>query len=1485
MTGARMRYVASVDVFGQDGALNPGCYRPLGGTNLGRAPHRGSRCLVDACRQPQPAHRSLPGSGRGHGLRVGGLPLLCLVVVAVALLGACVLLALPGVAVAGDIQRVSLAGDGTQGNSSSHWPSISADGRHVAFYSSASNLVPGDTNGKTDVFVHDRTTGATQRVSVAGDGTQGISTSWFSSISADGRYVAFLSYASNLVPDDPNNLWNFFVHDRSTGATQRVSEAGDGTQGSPDSIRPFTSADGRYVAFVSYATDLVPGDTNGTGDVFVHDRSTGLTQRVSVAGDGTQGNADSVCPSVSADGRYVAFHSSASNLVPGDTNGTDDVFVHDRSTGATQRASMAGDGTQGNAISVRPSISADGRYVAFHSSASNLVPGDTTGTDDVFVHDRSTGLTQRVSVAGDGTQGNANSIWPSISADGRHVAFQSSASNLVPGDTTGTDDVFVHDRSTGLTQRVSVAGDGTQGNANSIWPSISADGRHVAFQSSASNLVPGDTNGTPDVFVVGLISLAPPTGLGAIDSSSLATPAVELTWTASTSPGVTGYNIYRSTSPASSFLSDVGNVTTYRDEAVVSGTTYYYYVEAYDAEGDVSLPSNVISLTATNGPSPFYTHLYRAAVDAEVDLWKNLSPFLAGSFEHSVGRTATGDWLVSRGDEVSLGLKAETGVAAEPLDAGASVAGFGYRKTDWRYGSSLTSSQAAGTLFNLLDRGGRVEAADPDPYTFDAADLARYVLGGPDAPTNFLLASLWGHITDLGEGKQTDAAGAGLRVAAHASLGPNVRIVRFGKKAGVGLSLADLEGELESSFSQVEHLDTDETGTLLRARGSIDLDLLSPKIFGATAKDKTQTLTLLTTLLDDILPETHIMTGADVEVLYAASDPTQISRVLLRFYSDEHSYSEYELTDSATLNKLQGLGVLQALKYTSSSPVVTLNLSTVIGGAAALLQEGGDPATIAYRHYQSLDRGTVDLKVELAKVGMWLDLALDLEDSVVYRDQSGILGTDRLHPHITASYSAPNITDQLLADLCGQFWDALGPDWLRGSRPVEGNVLVSWEDLHLEGVLDGPVTFEFTKVPTDGLYLASGGSLQAAALESSAASVLSLALASPVYDIGPDLDGFSLALTLTYQDDLPGEHTPEELEFLAYDPDLDRWTALPAVLDTTAQTLTATITRTGTFCLAVDDHAPNLSILSPSEGGSVSNATPAIEVVATDAGLGLSTVGLTLDGESLALAEDATVPGLYSAIVPSALSEGSHTLVLTATDAAGNESQAEAIFAVDVTTPEVPTDLACVIENRQPCLTWTAVAGATGYVIERAVAEYPFVSLLATDTSTEVSDPLADMGYPYAYQVRAIDVAGNQSEPSLVVSVALPLYRDVAAGWQLVAGSSGSDTEGNAVFSYLGGAYQSTKAAALEAGRGYWVKYTAAGTAALTVVPAPFTTHLTKGWNLIGNPTPVQLSLPGGLTAFVYDGGGYRSTSTLEPGEGAWVKVTEEQDIVLVPGE
>jgi Tol biopolymer transport system component len=400
--------------------------------------------------------------------------------------------------------RVSVASTGAEGDLTSgiQTLSISSDGRFVAFLSEATNLVAGDTNAAQDVFVRDRQTGTTTRVSVSGAGAEASSQSGHPSISSDGRFVAFDSFATNLVAGDTNDVIDVFVRDRQAGTTERVSIATGGAQASSGSSSASISSDGRFVAFESDAQDLVAGDTNGTWDVFVHDRQTGTTRRASVATGGAEGDSHSRGPSISPDGRFVGFTSAASSLVAGDTNGADDVFVRDLENGTTVRVSVATGAAQSSGPGGDPALSHDGRFVAFRSLSGDLVAGDTNGVWDVFVHDRQTGATERVSVDSIGAQADFDCGPPSISADGRFVAFDSDATNLVAGDTNSRADTFVHDRQTSATERVSVSALGAQqGTEDSRAAALSSDGRYAAFHSDAPNLVAGDTNGYRDVFV------------------------------------------------------------------------------------------------------------------------------------------------------------------------------------------------------------------------------------------------------------------------------------------------------------------------------------------------------------------------------------------------------------------------------------------------------------------------------------------------------------------------------------------------------------------------------------------------------------------------------------------------------------------------------------------------------------------------------------------------------------------------------------------------------------------------------------------------------------------------------------------------------------------------------------------------------------------------------------------------------------------------
>jgi Tol biopolymer transport system component/putative cell wall-binding protein len=425
-------------------------------------------------------------------------------------IAALALLAWPGAAQARVIERESISSAGIQANDRSSESSVSGDGRYVAFQSAADNLVAGDANLAEDIFVRDRQTGTTVLVSVASNGTQGNGPSTFPRISADGAWVAFTSAADNLVADDTNGVPDVFLHEMATGATTRISVASDGTEGDDESGYPYVCADGSVVAFSSFAANLVPGDTNYDSaagidgeDIFVWVRASGNVERMSVDSSAVEGNDDSLWPCLSADGRYVCFNSYSTNLVAGDNNEAPDVFVRDRTGGTTERVSVANDGAEGDDWSDYPSISADGRYVAFDSQAGNLVAGDDNYDWDVFVRDRTGGTTTRVSVSGTGSQGNLNSFWPSISGDGRYVVFESFATDLVSGATSTQGDVYVRDRTGGTTTRLSVTSAGVQGNDWSGTPAISADGRYVVFESEATNLITPDSNAdASDVFAV-----------------------------------------------------------------------------------------------------------------------------------------------------------------------------------------------------------------------------------------------------------------------------------------------------------------------------------------------------------------------------------------------------------------------------------------------------------------------------------------------------------------------------------------------------------------------------------------------------------------------------------------------------------------------------------------------------------------------------------------------------------------------------------------------------------------------------------------------------------------------------------------------------------------------------------------------------------------------------------------------------------------------
>ncbi len=383
------------------------------------------------------------------------------------------------------IERVSVSTVGDQANRGSEGGGVSGDGRFVVLSSEASNLVLDDTNGLFDVFVRDRVLNTTERVSVSGDGREANGDSTGYSISRDGRFVVFTSNASNLVPDDDGAL-DVFVRDRLQGTTAKVSSSMDGGRSNGESTDGSISADGRFVVFVSSASNLVPNDPFFT-DVFIRELSSGLTEKA------TGDFSDCAQPALSEDGRFVAFVCGFPSLV----------FLHDRATRQGEIISLDQDGMLARG-SLAPSVSRDGRFVAFRSESLNLVSGDLNGLDDVFVRDRQTGTNELISVAVDGQQTDNASNFAEISSDGRFVVFQSFATNLTAEGASGLGDLYVRDREQGTTKSVSTEA-GRRGNGDSGTGfrtfGINGDATAVGFASNASNLIENDTNFAKDAFV------------------------------------------------------------------------------------------------------------------------------------------------------------------------------------------------------------------------------------------------------------------------------------------------------------------------------------------------------------------------------------------------------------------------------------------------------------------------------------------------------------------------------------------------------------------------------------------------------------------------------------------------------------------------------------------------------------------------------------------------------------------------------------------------------------------------------------------------------------------------------------------------------------------------------------------------------------------------------------------------------------------------
>jgi Tol biopolymer transport system component len=395
----------------------------------------------------------------------------------------------------GDLQIVTRKTTGIP-NAEQTQPALDADGSVVAFVSDATNLVRANQAPKA-VFVRDEPSKTNEYASVRVAGTATPTAGATPALNGDGNLVAFTTEDS--LDSDAGFLRKVYVRDRAAGTVSLASVASNGTLADGPSRAPSLSTTGRYVAFLSTATNLVAGDTNGFEDAFVHDRVAGTTTRVDIANDGSEANAPVLGARMSGDGSAVVFWTAASNLVPNDTNGAVDVFVRDVVASTTTRVSVDDSGAQANGDSRNAAIDGSGEVIVFESSATDLVAADTNGATDVFVHRLATGTTTLVSRATAASDGS--STQPSLSTDGARVAFQSLATNLVTGDTNGVSDIFIVDLPSGYLQRASEPGSAGQSNGASVAAAISGDGKKVAYETDATNIVSKDVNDVRDVVI------------------------------------------------------------------------------------------------------------------------------------------------------------------------------------------------------------------------------------------------------------------------------------------------------------------------------------------------------------------------------------------------------------------------------------------------------------------------------------------------------------------------------------------------------------------------------------------------------------------------------------------------------------------------------------------------------------------------------------------------------------------------------------------------------------------------------------------------------------------------------------------------------------------------------------------------------------------------------------------------------------------------
>lgn len=646
-------------------------------------------------------------SGRGRKtVRIAGAPVVVLLIAALMVLA----VAIPAGAAWGVVEKVSIPSGGGDGTGGSAMPAFSWDGRYVAFESNASNIVTDDSNTVSDVFVRDRATSTTRRVSLASDGSEGDGPSNAPAISGNGRFVAFTSNATNFAAGDTNAVSDVFLRDTVSNTVELISSSSAGDIGNGTSGDPSVSWDGRYVAFFSIASNLVSGDTNSWWDIFVKDRQSGVTQRVSISTAGVEGDLMSYEPAISFDGRYVSFTSRATTLITNDINGVEDVYVRDRLSGSTERVSISTAGVEGDGTSEKSSISYDGRYVSFESLATGLITDDANGAWDVFLRDRQGGTTRRVSVSDSGAQADGNAKSGALSWDGSRIAFVSTGTNVVSGDTNLVADAFVRDESVPTTYRTSI--DGIQqvdGNvANTV---ISPDGRSSAFVTLGTfSPVISDGNGLNDIYLAtsGESSLGltptpsplpdltpgpPPADPSNLEATPTSSSSIALTWS-DNSTNENGFKVERRQGGGSfAQVATLGaNVASYSDGGLAPSTSYSYRIRAANPDANSGYSNEVTATTFTATPPAAPSGLTATAISgSRIDLaWT----------DNSVGETG---FIVER--KTAGGVFTDTTTTAPDVTAISDVGltpltTYVYRaRATGPGGSSGESNEATATTF------------------------------------------------------------------------------------------------------------------------------------------------------------------------------------------------------------------------------------------------------------------------------------------------------------------------------------------------------------------------------------------------------------------------------------------------------------------------------------------------------------------------------------------------------------------------------------------------------------------------------------------------------------------------------------------------------------------------------------------------------------------------------------------------------------------